>query len=45
MTARHRKTRTHVHAPSGIAAFEPAISLFERSKTVRALDRTVTGTG
>jgi hypothetical protein len=41
-TTEHRKTRTTVMPRTG---FEPAISVFERSKTVLALDRAAIGTG
>jgi hypothetical protein len=41
-TAQHRKTRTHIHASSGIRT---TISVFERSKSVRASDRAAIGTG
>jgi len=36
----HRKTQTNIHAPSGIRT-----PVFERSKTVRALDSAAIGTG
>jgi hypothetical protein len=41
-TIQHRETQTHIHAPSRI---EPAIPMFERSKTVLALDRAAIETG
>jgi hypothetical protein len=39
-TTQHKKTRTHIHASSGIRT---TIPMFERPKTVRALDRAVSG--
>jgi hypothetical protein len=42
-TTQHRKTRTHIYMPQ--VGFEPVIPVFERPKTVRALDRSAIGTG
>jgi hypothetical protein len=42
-TTQHRKTHTHTSKPR--AVFESMIPVFERSKTVRALDRAAIGTG
>jgi hypothetical protein len=39
--AQHRKMRTHTPMPR--AGSEPTIPVFERSKTVGALDRTAIG--
>jgi hypothetical protein len=41
-TTQHRETQTHSHAAS---RFEPAIPMFERPKTVLALDRAAIETG
>jgi len=40
MTGQH-KTQTYIHLRDGL---EPTIPMFERSKTMRALDRAATGT-
>jgi hypothetical protein len=42
-TAQYKKTQIHTSMPR--AEFEPMIPVFERPKTVDALDRTDIGTG
>jgi len=41
----HHNTAKRGHISMPRAGFEPTIPVFEQSKSVRALDRAVTGTG